>query len=63
MRCKVCILLLFGFMLPRLNTLGCIWDAETMIQERLAHPDMAKLILGEPHRRLTRRRCASAFTI
>jgi Tetratricopeptide repeat len=48
MRCKVCILLLFGFMLPRLNTLGCIWDAETMIQERLEHPDMAKLILGEP---------------
>lgn len=48
MRRKVFILVFLASLLAGADTLACIWDAETMIQERLAHPDMAKLILGEP---------------
>jgi Flp pilus assembly protein TadD len=48
MKCKVFILVFLSLLLACANTLACIWDAETMIHERLAHPDMAKLILGEP---------------
>lgn len=48
MKCKVFKLVFLSFLLACANTPACIWDAETMIHERLAHPDMAKLILGEP---------------